>query len=177
MALQQLGQRQPIAQQPDYSLAQRATDQLGQAVIGFDRPDVGFDPFPSRPGLRSSTLPSAIITSQPSARCRGRPGVVPCAQDFRCIRQSRRRRIVETGSAVRCPSSILSSGIALFSLRLTVRYYDAETRRRRRPSSALPADGAGHRGHAPAGRPARAELLACDISAASESAAPPVTPS
>ena len=50
MPFEQFGQRQPVAQQPHDALAQRPADQLGQAVVGLDRPDVGSDAIPEPVG-------------------------------------------------------------------------------------------------------------------------------
>ena len=44
--------RQPVAQQSHDALAQRPADQLGQAVVGLDRPDVGGDAVPEAVGGR-----------------------------------------------------------------------------------------------------------------------------
>jgi hypothetical protein len=40
VSLDQLGQRQPVTQQTNHTLAQRRTGELSQAMVGFDRGDV-----------------------------------------------------------------------------------------------------------------------------------------
>ena len=49
--LEELGQRQPIAQQANHALPQRGSGELGQAVVGFDRGDVCGQPVTEAVGV------------------------------------------------------------------------------------------------------------------------------
>ena len=110
VALEQIGQRQPVAQQPHHPLAQRAADQLGQAVVGLDRPDVGRDAIPEPVGRpRSRRRPPRRRLPRPSARCRGRRRGSRCGRGSVAAHRSAgepsdRRNGALEGSRRHCPS-------------------------------------------------------------------------
>ena len=49
--LEEVGQRQPVAQQAHHSLPQRGAGELGQTVVGFDRGDVRGQPVTEAVGI------------------------------------------------------------------------------------------------------------------------------
>ncbi len=78
--LDQLGQRQPVTQQPNHPLPQRRAGELGQAVVGLDRGDVRGQPIaeavarrPDRRRPRPARRPR-----QASGRCRSRRAWLRC---------------------------------------------------------------------------------------------------